>query len=483
MKQKGRLLILACALLLNAAAVSAQVPDVTWSRLYGGENDERIYALDKNGDGYIIAGKTTSFGGGNADMYILKTDANGDSLWMTVWGTSRQEHAHDVITCSSGGYAVVGIERIVQNSYPQVVFHRLNSSGAIIGTRTYGHIGSDDGWSINETGDGGFVMAGRTDVSNTNNDDVYLIRTDTNGDTLWTRTYGGDDHDEGYHAEQTLDGGFIITGGTSSPSGGSEWDVYLIRTDAIGDTLWTRYYGGPNYEMGYYVQQTLDGGFVIAGETNSYGAGNSDFYLVKTDASGDTLWTRTYGGYHNDVARSVQYVNNGYIIIGHSLSFGATDEDMYIVRINLLGDTLWTKVIGGDGQDFGYDIEPTSDGGYIATGYTNSWSSNNLAWLVKLDADATGAQGRAPEARLIVGNHPNPFNPTTLITYRLPEAGHVTVSVYDAAGRTVAVLYDGVQSAKEHVLQWNAAGLPSGVYFVRLEALGQSYTVKSVLLK
>ncbi len=155
--------------------VSAQAPDVTWLQRYGGENDEKIYALDKNGDGYIIAGITSLFGGGNADMYILKTDASGDSLWMTVWGTSRQEHAHDVIACSSGGYAVVGIERIIQNSQLQIVFHRLNASGAIIITRNCGHIGADDGWSVSETSDGvdfgydivptsdgGYVAAGYT---------------------------------------------------------------------------------------------------------------------------------------------------------------------------------------------------------------------------------------------------------------------------------------------------------------------------------
>jgi hypothetical protein len=484
MNTPRRYFIVLCTVLLCAGLTSAQAPDVDWMKTYGGVSSELVYAIDVAPGGYIITGKTTSFGGGNADLYVLKTDSNGDSLWMTVWGTSRQEHGRDIVSCSGGGYAVVGIERLTQASQPQIVFHKLNAAGAIVTTKNYGHVGNDRSWSIVETSDGGFAMAGDTDVSNSGQTDVYLIRTDATGDTLWTRNYGGAEDDEGYRAEQTADGGFVVTGGSSSFADVGDWDVYLIRTDAGGDTLWTRTYGGPDYDIGHCVRQTSDGGFIIAGETRSYGAGNSDFYLIKTDAAGDTSWTRTYGGDRDDVARSVQCVNNGYTVAGYTESFGGFDNDAFVVRTNLLGDALWTKVIGGGGEDCGYSFVALPFGTYVIAGYTGSWGAGgDDAWMIKLDSDATGIENRAPEHRLQVRAHPNPFNPATTITYRLESACHATISVYDAAGRRLETLLDGVLPAGERGLTWNASGYPSGVYFVRLEARGETRVAKAVLLK
>ena len=483
MKVICRILVIAALLLPASTQLYAQAPDVEWSRVYGGENSDLIYAMDICADGYVIAGKTTSFGSGNADLYVLKTNLNGDSLWMTVWGSSRQEHTHDVVACSGGGYAVVGIERIVQDYQPQIVFHRLNSARVITATRNYGTIGKDDEWSVSENSDGGFIIAGQTDVYDAANDDVYVIRTDGAGDTLWTRVYGGADHDAGYHAAQTFEGGFVIVGGTSSPSGGSEWDVYLVRTAANGDTLWTKHYGGSQYDVGYYVYQTSDNGFIVAGETRSYGEGEADLYLIKTDLAGNVLWARTHGGLLDDVGRSVQFANNGYTAVGYTSSFGTGFEDMYVVRTNLAGDTLWTRTIGWSGYDRGYDIEPTADGGYVAAGYNDSWAGGDNAWLVKLDTDPTGVVSRVPAARLKISVQPNPFAASTTVSYRLPAAAHVKVSVYDAAGRMVVLLHDGIQSADEHTLVWEARNLPSGVYFVRVQALRQSYSIKTVLLK
>lgn len=476
--------IITAFIILAAAALSAQSPDISWMYTYGGDKNEMIYAVEATGDGYVIAGKTTSFGGGNADMYVLKTDLDGDSLWMTVWGTSRQEHARDVISCSGGGYAVAGVERLIQNSYPQIVFHRLNAAGIIVNTKKYGHIGNDGAWSIIESSGGGFAIAGFSDISNSGQTDVYLVRTDANGDTLWTRNWGGDDDDEGHCVDQTPDGDFIVTGFSMS-FGASNADVYLLRVDASGDTLWTKTYGGSLQDRGYSVRPTSDGGFIIAGNTRSYGAGESDMYLIKTDASGDTLWTRTYGLEYDEYCNSVVEVNNGYTLVGDSESFGTHDKNMYIVRTNLLGDTLWTKVIGGDRQDWGYDIEPTADGGYIMTGYTNSYSAadNDNPWLIKLGYDATGIENLSPTPAFPVNNHPNPFNPVTTISYYLPAACHVRVRVYDATGRRIAVLYDGEKETGRHNLTWNAAGFQSGVYLVQVNALGKSRVTKAVLLK
>ena len=151
-------------------------------------------------------------------------------------------------------------------------------------------------------------------------------------DTLWTLTLGESSEDRGRSVQQTTDGGYIITGYTCSYGAGS-YDVYLIKTDSLGDTLWTRTFGGSASDVGYSVQQTTDGGYIIAGITYSYGAGYADVWLIKTDLLGNTLWTRTYGGSDWDEAYSVQQTTDGgYIIAGYTKSYGAGDRDVYLVR-------------------------------------------------------------------------------------------------------------------------------------------------------
>ena len=190
------------------------------------------------------------------------------------------------------------------------------------------------------------------------------------GDTLWTRTYGGVDDDIGYSVQQTSDGGYFVAGYTGVYP---QYDFYLVKTDPDGDTLWTRTYGGSGYDKAHCGVQTSDGGYMVAGGTQSFGAGDWDVYLVKTDGNGDSLWTRTYGGDRWDWARSIQQTSDGgYIIAGLTQSFGAGWNDVWILKTDANGDTLWTRTCGGSDQDYGAFVLQTTDGGYIVAGYTIS---------------------------------------------------------------------------------------------------------------
>jgi hypothetical protein len=216
--------------------------------------------------------------------------------------------------------------------------------------RTYGGAGADGGHSVQQTIDGGFIIAGATSSFSAGDNDVYLIKTNAQGDTLWTRTYGGPGSDQGGSVQQTTDGGYIVAGWTGS-FGAGRGDFYLVKTDAQGDTLWTRVYGGPNYDWGHSVQQTTDGGYIVAGETYSFGAGRADAWLLRTDASGDTLWARTYGDQLYQMGYSVQETNDGgYIVAGFTDTVGATGLRQWLVKTDATGDTLWTRVIGGGVQ-------------------------------------------------------------------------------------------------------------------------------------
>ena len=200
-------------------------------------------------------------------------------------------------------------------------------------------------------------------------------------DTSWTRKFGGG---MGRSVQQTSDGGYIITGSTKFLSAGDN-DLWLIKTDSLGNILWTKTYGGSESDVGYSIQQTTDGGYIITGITQSFGAGENDIWLIKTNNSGDTLWTKTIGGSNNDVGNSVQQTNDGgYIIAGSMYSSVNNGYDVWLIKTDSLGDTLWTKTYGGGEFDFGYSTQQTEDGGYIITGNTYSYGFGDLnVWLIK----------------------------------------------------------------------------------------------------
>ncbi len=271
--------------------------------------------------------------------------------------------AYAVQQTSDGGYIMTGYIE----SYIYLV--KTDANGDTLWTRTYGNaVDYHKGYSVQQTNDGGYVIAGITENSTSVPVHIYLIKTNSNGDTLWTKSYGSAGNDYGYSVRQTMDNGFIIAGTTDSLGAGGV-DVFLIKTNSIGDTLWTKTYGGINDDGAKSIELTTDGGYIIAGYTKSFGAGSDDVYLIKTDSIGDTLWTKTYGSIYYDYGYSVKQTSDGgYIITGMS-NFG---NRIYLIKTNSIGDTLWTKAYGkyGSGTDYAYSVQQTSDGGYIMVGIT-----------------------------------------------------------------------------------------------------------------
>ena len=311
-------------------------------------------------------------------------------------------------------------------------------------TRTYGGSSYDYGESVAQTSDGGYIVAGYTYSFGAGGYDVYLVKTDAVGDTIWTRTYGGFDVDFGYSVAQTSDGGYIVAGETYSFGAGGS-DVYIVKTDAVGDTLWTRTYGGSDYDYGRSVAQTSDGGYIVAGYTASFGAGSWDVYLVKTDGLGDTIWTRTYGGSDGDYSNSVaQTSDGGYIAAGYTSSFGAGYNDVYLVKTDAVGDTIWTRTYGGGNTDKGYSVAQTSDGGYIVAGYTRSFGAGeDDVYLVKTDSlGYTGIEENPPAKpeAFAISAYPNPFNGNCRLMIDDLGMGIDAIEIYDVNGRMVEEL-------------------------------------------
>jgi hypothetical protein len=443
----------------------------TFQRAYGGPNDEIGYSVQQTTDGgYIIVGSTTSFGSGASDVYLVKTDSSGDTVWTRTYGGSNAEIGYSVQQTTDGGYIIAGNTLSFGSGGSDVYLVKTNSSGDTLWTRTFGSPYGEWGYSVQQTSDGGYIIAGAI-YYGMGIGDVYLVKTNSSGYTLWTKTYGGPSRNVFNSVQQTTDGGYIIAGWTYSFSSNTG-QVYLVKTNSSGDTLWTRTYGGAKDETGSSVRQSSDGGYIIAGSTASFGSGLSDMYLVKTNSSGDTLWTRAYGGRSNDEGLSVQQTSDGgYIVSGSTVSFGSGLSDMYLVKTNSLGDTLWTRTFGGANDEIGYSVQQTTDGGYIIVGSTRS--SNLDMYLVKTQTEGLAVPVRndrdiLPVKIALLQNYPNPFNPSTTIKYELPKATEVRLSVYDILGREVSVLVNEKKEAGVHEVKFDGSNLSSGVYFYRL---------------
>jgi hypothetical protein len=369
---------------------------------------------------------------------------------------------------------------------------KLDADGDTAWSRTYGGMQGSYGMSVQQTHDGGYVVTGQASFLAPGGPDVLLIRTDSIGDTLWTRTYGGAGDDHGKSVQQTADGGYILAANTSSFGAGSQV-VWLIKADSMGDTMWTRTFGDDSFENAASAQQTTDGGYMVAGWTWPY-SGSPQCYLIKTDAGGDTLWTKTIGkpGSWLQAHGVEQVADGGYIVAGDCQAQDRTVSlpGILLVRTNASGDTLWTKAFGGADFDACYSVHQTADGGYIIGGQTYSFGAGmSDFYLIKTDENGNLAivESKASSTRvpaLLLTCSPNPFSASTRIglTSRVSGSGVLSLRIFDAQGRLVKRL----RASRESYVVWNGADdsgrpLPSDPYFVRCEGTGEHATVRIIL--
>lgn len=370
-------------------ASPAFTQDTLWSRTYGGAGQwDYGQSVRQTADGgYIVGGRSNSFGAGEDDFYLVKTNSIGDTLWTRTYGGGALDFGESVQQTTDGGYIMVGETRSFGAGNYDVYLIKTDALGNTLWSRTYGDSIRDFGESVQQTTDGGYIIVGSTDSFGAGNYDVYLLKTDALGDTLWSRTYGGSDEDRGLCVKQTTDGGYIVAGYTIS-FGAGNYDFCLIKTNSSGDTLWTRTYGGWALDICNSVQQTTDGGYIMAGTSESFGAGSYDVCLIKTNSTGDMLWTRTYGGYSYDVGSSVgQIADGGYVVGGSTVSFSAGLNDVFVIRTNSSGDTVWTRAYGRSGTDLCASVQQTVDGSYVVAGYTESFGAGGMdVMLTRLDS-------------------------------------------------------------------------------------------------
>jgi len=381
-------------LMLIAAAVcvvgAAGEPAEQWNRTFGGTTSDSAWSVQLTSDGgYILVGYTWSYGVGQSDAWLIKTDADGNEQWNRIFGGAGQDWAYSVQQTSDEGYILAGYTNSYGAGNNDAWLIKTDADGNEQWKRTFGGVNTDATNSVQQTSDGGYILAGYTNSYGAGSCDYWLIKTDADGNEQWDRTFGGAEYDWAWSVQLTSDGGYILVGGTKSYGAGNH-DVWLIKTDADGNEQWDRTFGGTYCDWAWSVQLTSDRGYILVGETKSYGAGNHDVWLIKTDADGNEQWNRTFGGTDWDWARSVQQTSDGgYILAGRTVSYGAGLSDAWFLKTDVDGNEQWNRTFGGANDDEAYSVHLTSDGGYILAGATNSCGAGSHdVWLIKVGGES-----------------------------------------------------------------------------------------------
>jgi predicted secreted protein len=307
--------------------------------------------------------------------------------WNKTYGGVANDDAYSVVQTSDGGYVVAGSTDSFGAGGYDFWLVKADSDGNMLWNQTYGGAYDDYAYFVVQTSDGGYALAGYTNSSGAGGADFWLVKTNSTGGMEWNQTYGGAGTDEAFSVVQVSDGGYALAGSTDSFGAGGA-DSWLVKTYANGTIQWNQTYGGVGDDEAWSVARTSDEGYAMAGYTDSFGAGANDSWLVKTDSSGNMQWNQMYGGIGNEGAFSVvQTSDGGYALAGSTDFFGAGGADFWLVKTNSTGGMEWNQTYGGAGTDFAWSVVQTSDGGYALAGFTSSLGAGGLDfWLVKTNS-------------------------------------------------------------------------------------------------
>jgi predicted secreted protein len=377
----------------NPIKISSQYTDMpyeAWNKTFGGTALDWGWSVQETTDnGFIIAGETVSFGSGGYDAWLIKTDSNGNETWNKTFGGYAKDGGRSIHQTSDNGYIIGGYADSYGYPGHDVWLIKTDNEGNEEWDSIFGGLASDAAFSVLQTSDQGYIALGYVDSYGAGSHDIWLIKTDTSGNEEWNRTFGTYEWDSGYSVQQTSDGDFIIIGTTKSYGSGGQ-DAWLIKTDEFGNETWNKTYGGANNDWGSSVVMTDDGGFLLTGDTRSYGPGGYDIWIIKTDKYGNEQWRRIYGDSESDdTGYSLKKTNDGgYIITGTKTSFDTDLTDVWLIKTDVDGYMQWNLTIDGGFDDWSYSVDETSDGGYIITGLTNSFGSGDYdLWLIKVEVE------------------------------------------------------------------------------------------------
>jgi hypothetical protein len=392
----------------------------TWAKAYGGQGYDMALSARQTGDGgYIVAGESWSFSALFSDAWVIKLDTNGNIQWQKRYGGSLNDVIYSIEQTQDGGYIMAGETNAVLPFLGLFWVVKINGNGNVQWQKTY-----SQGWahSIQQTSEGGYVATG------VNMGKSWVIKLDANGSIQWQKKYTGIFGDLTQSVQQTFEGGYIVAGMMRG-------EVWVLKLNSVGETQWQKTYENSCVDANFTIRQTEEGGYILASVSLTFGAGYTDIWIVKLDPNGAIEWQKTYGGAGFDLAHAIEQTQDGgYVVAGWTESFGAGDTDAWVLKLDANGAIEWQKTYGGMGFDLAQAIEQTQDGGYVVAGWTETFGAGDTdMWVLKLDTN--GNMSGCPEG-LIGTTSVVPYNTsatmsqsneTAQTTYVSPKSSSATV--------------------------------------------------------
>jgi len=382
------LLLLACGSEDSSSGPSSPAPSVnsTWQTFRGGAASDIAEAVIATPDGgCIVGGLTSSFNAAGWDIYLVRFDGDGRLVWEQVYGTAGDDAVFAITAATDGGgYVMAGRQG------SDVYLFKIDDGGSVLWQKTYGGSGVEEGRAVAPMADGGYIVVGWTDSYGAGGQDIYLLKVDHTGELVWQNTLGGSGGEQARDVIE-LEDGFLVVGWTTSFGSGAQ-DVYLARTDDVGELVRESSFGGSGSDEARALAPTSDGGCIIVGWTESIGAGQVDMYLILVDSSGSSVRQKVFGGVSDDYGWSLTAVPGGHILAGWTHSWGSGDDDVFLVKVDQNQTALWQRSYGSLGRDRCYAMAPAVDGGLFLAGVTTSFTAAGTDLYV-LKTDASGNTG------------------------------------------------------------------------------------------
>jgi hypothetical protein len=366
-----------------SVVVSVGFSAVIWTQSYGGAGDQDVASVVETSDGgFALFGTTKSVGYVFENFWLVKTDFSGDMEWNKTYGGNEGDIAQSIIETSDGGFALVGYTDSFDAMFTDFWLVKTDAAGNVEWNKTYGQWYRDYAYSVVETSDGGFALAGYSLSVVGDLEDYFLVKTDSSGNLMWNKTYGGPDREYAYSVVETSDGGFALAGYSSF----SNSDFWLVKTDEFGNMEWNKTYGGDGLDRAYSMIKTSDGGFLLAGKT-MLADDTLVFWLVKTDEYGNMEWNKTYGESHGW---------SGYPVIETSdvcfafasrayIDWETTGYDCWLIKIDATGNVVWNQTYTEEDDQSVDSLIETSDGGFALAGSNANIASDGDFWLIRTD--------------------------------------------------------------------------------------------------
>lgn len=388
--RKKILLLLTIGLYTSITALG-QVSSKYFQYTFGGGKKDILYAtLESEDKGFLSLGYTESFGAGSYDMYLIKNDSVGNLEWSKTYGGTKEDYGRSIIKSNDGkGYLLLGYSNSFSGSnYFDIYLIKVDLKGDTLWSKYYGLDRSEYGYTIIPAKGGGYLLLGEV-INNINGDknaDVMLIKVGEAGQFEWSKIYGGNLTDYLYSVEQLEDGSYLLGGETNS-FGAGEWDFLAVKLSEDGKLQMAKTYGGLMTDYGRFAISGKDGSILIGGNSFNYGAGDMDFVLIQTDKDGEIQWSQSYGEVGTEYMLDIKKVADGnYLVSGYTNSFGTKVEDVYLLYLKSDGKVIWAKTIGGELGDYGVSVLPTSDKGIVITGNTKSFGvKSDDCFIFKVD--------------------------------------------------------------------------------------------------